>query len=115
MRKTEGGSYQGKPRVGNPVTSTWPPSLMLTSVNCSLKSAGAVAVGEQPKNLIATCTERHIAWLSLIETPEDGEVEASTDFLPETFPVLFGRTIAPDPILTLVEFVFRIAAEHAET
>jgi hypothetical protein len=29
--------------------------------------------------------------------------------------VLFGRTIAPDPILTLVKFVFRIAAEHAET
>ena len=27
MRKTEGGSYQGKPRVGNPVISTWPPSL----------------------------------------------------------------------------------------
>jgi hypothetical protein len=28
--------------------------------------------------------------------------------------VLFGRTIAPDPVSTLGEFVFRIAAEHAE-
>jgi hypothetical protein len=27
---------------------------------------------------------------------------------------LFGRTIAPSPILTFSEFVFRIAAEHAE-
>jgi len=24
------GAYQGKPRVGNPVTSTWPPLWMLT-------------------------------------------------------------------------------------
>src|ERR1035441_10143503 len=31
--------YQGKPSVGNPVTSARPPSLMLISVNCSLKSA----------------------------------------------------------------------------
>jgi hypothetical protein len=55
-----------------------------------------------------------MAWLGLIETPKDGEVEASTDFLPEMAPVLFGRTIAPDPILTYGEFVFCIAAEHAE-
>jgi len=75
----------------------------------------SVTVAEKSKNLIATCTERHIAWLSLIETPKDGEVEASTDFLPETFPVLFGSTIAPNPILTFGEFVFSIAAEQAET
>ena len=74
-----------------------------------------IAVGEQPKNLIATCTERHIAWLSLIEAPEDGEVEVPTSFLPEAFTTLFGRTIAPNPILTMVKFAFRIAAEHAET
>jgi hypothetical protein len=74
----------------------------------------SVAVGEQPQHLIAACAQRQMAWLCLIETPEDGEVEACTDFLPETFPVLFGRTIAPDPISTLCKFVFRIAAEHAE-
>jgi hypothetical protein len=74
----------------------------------------SVAVAEQPQNLIATCTHWHIAWLSLIETPEDGEVEAPTDFLPETTPVLFGRTIFPGPVSTLGEFVFRIAAEQAE-
>jgi len=74
----------------------------------------SVAVAEQPQDLIASCAQRLIAWLSLIEMPKDGEVEASTDFLPETAPVLFGRTIAPDPVSTLGEFVFRIAAEHAE-
>jgi hypothetical protein len=26
MRKTKGGSYQGKPRVGNPITYVRPPS-----------------------------------------------------------------------------------------
>jgi hypothetical protein len=65
-------------------------------------------VAEQPQELIATCTEQHIAWLGLIETPEDREVEARTDFLPETFPALFGRTITPDPILTFGEFLFLI-------
>ena len=32
--------YQGKPSVGNPVISTLPPSLMQTSVTCSLEWAG---------------------------------------------------------------------------
>ena len=75
----------------------------------------SVAIAEQPKNLIATCTERHIAWLSLGVTPEDGEVEALPDFLPETFPMPFGRTIAPDPILAMIKFVFRVAGEQAES
>ena|SRR5208282_2343662 len=38
-----------------------------------------VAVAEQPQDLIATCTERHIAWLSLNETPEDSYVKAPID------------------------------------
>jgi len=54
-----------------------------------------------------------MAWLSLIETPEDGEAEESTDLLPETFPALFGRTISPGPVPALGEFVFCIAAQHA--
>jgi len=74
-----------------------------------------ITVAEQPQNLIATGAQRQTAGLSLIETPEDGEVEAGTDFLPETFPGLLGRTIAPDPIMTFGEFVFRIPAEHTET
>ena len=74
----------------------------------------SVAVAEQPQDLIASCAQRLIAWLSLIETPKDGEVEECTNFVPETFPVLLGKTITPDPVLTLGEFVFRIAAEHAE-
>jgi hypothetical protein len=64
--------------------------------------------------MITTRAERRIAWLCLNETFEDAEVEARPDFLPETMPVLLGRAIAPDPILNLVEFVFRIAAEHAK-
>jgi len=80
--------YQGNPRVGNPVTSANPHCELCAAANC---------------------------WLRLIETPEDGEVEARTDFLPETFPARFRRTIAPDPILTFGEFVFRIPAEHTET
>ena len=74
-----------------------------------------ITVAEQPQNLIATCAQRQTAGLSLIETPEDGEVEAGTDFLPETFPARFRRTIAPDPILTIGELAFRIPAEHTET
>ena len=75
----------------------------------------SVAVAEQAQDLVATCAQRQTAWLSLIETPKDSEVEACTDFLPETAPVLFGGTISPGPISTLGEFVFRIAAEHTET
>jgi len=67
-----------------------------------------ITVAEQPQNLIATCAQRQAAWLSLIETPEDGEVKACTDFLPETSQALFGRTITPDPILTFGEFLFLI-------
>ena len=63
----------------------------------------SVAVAEQPQDLIASCAQRLIAWLSLIETPKDGEVEASTDFLPETAPVLFGRIIGPDPVSTPIQ------------
>jgi hypothetical protein len=55
-----------------------------------------------------------MAWLSLIETPEDGKVKPAADSLPETFPVLFGRTVAPHPTLTCGQLVFRIASEHAE-
>src|ERR1035437_4508862 len=73
-----------------------------------------ITVAEQPQNLIATGAQRQTAGLSLIETPEDGEVEAGTDFLPEMFPGRFRRTIAPDPIPTFREFVFRIPAENTE-
>jgi hypothetical protein len=31
------------------------------------------------------------------------------------FPARFRRTIAPDPIMTFGEFVFRVPAEHTET
>ena len=74
-----------------------------------------ITAAEQPQNLIAACAQRQTAWLSLIETPEDGEVEARMDFLLEMFPGRFRRTIAPDPIMTFGEFVFRVPAEHTET
>ena len=74
-----------------------------------------ITVAEQPQNLIATGAQRQTAGLSLIETPEDGEIEARTDLLPETFPARFRRIIAPNPIMTFGEFVFRVPAEHTET
>ena len=117
------GKYRGKPKRVLPGKAKDRESRDFRSaafVNADLNQffteiGRGITVAEQPQNLIATGAQRQTAWLSLIETPEDGEVEARMDFLPEMFPARFRRTIAPDPILTFGEFVFRIPTEHTET
>jgi hypothetical protein len=118
----EGGKQRGKPKRVLPGQAKGGKSRDFRSAagvdnhleKLSAEILSGIVATEQPHDLITAGTQRQTTWLSRLETPENGKVKARSNLSPETAPKLFGGIMAPGPVLTLGEFAFRVAAEHAE-
>jgi hypothetical protein len=74
---------------------------------------GGIPAAEKSQNLVAAGAEGRSAWLIPVEAAEDGEVEEPANFVPQRS-LLRKRKSFPSPVETTVEFMFHVAAKHAE-
>ena len=109
-RKAEGGlPGEGQDRESRDFRSA---AFVNTDLNQLFTEIGrGITVAEQPQNLIATGAQRQTVGLSSDRKrlPRMAKSRQARIVSQRRFRHCSGRTIAPDPILTMIEFVFRIA------